>query len=65
LRKADLLGFTRTDVEDAVVAGHARRSRNTGAADWLVETGRIAVVYNHPVSDDGLAALVVTLWRRT
>jgi hypothetical protein len=64
LVKADLLGFTRTDVEQAVLAGHARRRRNSGAGDWLLVAGRLAVVYKHPVSGDGLIALVVTLWRR-
>ena len=31
--KAEMLGVTRTDVERAVLEGHARRTRNTGAAD--------------------------------
>jgi hypothetical protein len=30
--KANLLGFARADIEDAVLAGHRERSRNTGAA---------------------------------
>ena len=63
LAKAQLLGVARTDVEDAVLAGHDRRSRNTGAADWLVSFGRIAVAYNYPANDES-TALVVTLWRR-
>ncbi len=63
LAKAQLLGFTRADVEDAVLEGHERRSRNTGAADWLVMAGRIAVAYNYP-ADDEMTALVVTLWRQ-
>lgn len=60
LVKADLLGYTRTDVEAAVLDGHSARMANTGAADWLVESGRLAVVYNHPDGEDDLAALVVT-----
>jgi hypothetical protein len=63
LVKAELLGIARSDVEDAVVDLHGRRSRNTGAADWLVVAGRIAIAYNYPASDE-LTALVVTLWRR-
>lgn len=65
LVKADLLGFTHADVEAAVLEGHSTRRANTGAADWLVEAGRFVVAYNHPDGDDDLAALVVTLWRRT
>jgi hypothetical protein len=36
LAKAQLLGITRIDVEDAVLEGHSSRSKNTGAADWLL-----------------------------
>jgi hypothetical protein len=50
LVKADLLGYTRTDVEAAVLDEHSARMANTGAADWLVESGRLAVVYNHPTA---------------
>jgi hypothetical protein len=64
LVKAELLGVTRSDVEHAVLDGHPRRTRNTGAADWLVRAGRLMVAYNHPHGDDGLTSLVVTLWRR-
>jgi hypothetical protein len=63
--KAELLGFARTDVEAAVVDGHRSRKSNTGAADWLVEAGRLAVAYNHPDGHDEIAAFIVTLWRRT
>jgi hypothetical protein len=62
--KAELLGVTRTDLERVVLEGHARRERNTGAADWLVSEGKMMVAYNHPHGDDALSALVVTLWRR-
>jgi len=64
LAKAQFLGIARTDVEDAVVARHAHRLRNTGAADWLVGSGRLMVAYNHPADGDELAAQVVTLWRQ-
>jgi hypothetical protein len=63
LVKADVLGVTRADVEDAVLTRHGHRRRNTGAADWLVVTGRVAIAYNHPAGDE-LTALVVTLWRQ-
>lgn len=63
LSKAELLGVARTDVEDAILNGHGDRSRNTGAADWLIASGRFAIAYNYP-ADDELTALVVTLWRR-
>jgi hypothetical protein len=63
--KAELLGFARADVEAAVLDGHRSRRSNTGASDWLVEAGRLAVAYNYPDGDDEVAALIVTLWRRT
>lgn len=50
--------------EHAILVGHARRSRNTGAADWLVRVGRLVVAYDHPDDDDAAVARVVTLWRR-
>jgi hypothetical protein len=63
LVKAQLLGISRSDVEDAILGHHDRRVRNARAADWLVLSGRLVVAYNHPADDD-LTALVVTLWRR-
>jgi hypothetical protein len=63
LVKAQLLGISRSDVEDAILTGHDRRVRNVRAADWLVQSGRLVVAYNHP-EGDALTALVVTLWRR-
>jgi hypothetical protein len=36
LAKTELLRIARADVEDAVLNGHRNRSRNTGAADWLI-----------------------------
>lgn len=65
LVKAQVLGIARADVEDAVLSGHESRSRNTGAADWLIVAGGLAIVYNHPAGDDELVALIVTLWRRS
>jgi len=63
LAKAQLLGIGLADVEDAVLADHEKRTRNTGAADWLLRSGRLAIAYNYP-DDDYLAARVVTLWRQ-
>jgi hypothetical protein len=63
LVKAQLLGISRSDVEDAILTGHDRRVRNVRAAEWLVQSGRLVVAYNHP-EGDALTALVVTLWRR-
>jgi hypothetical protein len=34
-----LLNFSRSDVEHAILAQHARRSRNTGPADWPARIG--------------------------
>lgn len=64
LVKAELLGLARMDVEQIVLAGHRQRTRNAGAADWLVERGRLVVAYNHPDGSDDLAAYVVSVWRR-
>ena len=63
LVKARLLGYARSDVEALILAGHDRRGRNTGAADWLARSGRLMVAYNFPATDE-LTAHVVTLWRR-
>jgi hypothetical protein len=63
LVKAQLLGVPQTDIEEAILSGHEQRRRNTGAADWLVVSGRIAIAYNYP-ADDELTALIVTLWRQ-
>jgi hypothetical protein len=62
LVKAQLLGFTRTDVEEIVLRDHAKRARNTGAADWLLRSGRLSIAYNNPSTDE-LTVLLVTLWR--
>jgi hypothetical protein len=61
--KAHLLDYSRSDVEDLVLTRHAHRARNTGAADWLVRSGRLVVAYNFPAADGG-AAHIVTLWRQ-
>ena len=56
LVKAELLSVPRADIEHVVLTRHERRSRNTGAADWLVVAGRLAVAYNHPADGDELTA---------
>lgn len=64
LAKAELLGIARADVEDTILSQHERRTRNTGAADWLLVSGRLVTAYDYPAGDE-LTALVVTLWRRS
>ncbi len=63
LVKAQMLGLALADVEEALLGRHAQRTHNTGAADWLIRSGGLAVAYNYP-ADDELTALIVTLWRR-
>jgi hypothetical protein len=63
--KAELLGIAGAEVEDAILAGHSRRTRNAHSADWLLKAGgRLAIAYNHPDRGDELGARVVTLWRQ-
>ncbi len=64
LDKAQQLGFTRRDVESAVLEGHRERRRNKGQARWLVAAGRLVVAYEHPDDEDPLIAPIVTVWRR-
>ncbi len=63
LVKAHLLGYARSDVEELVLARHHHRMRNTGAADWVVRSGTLAVAYNFHGAGD-LTAHIVTLWRQ-
>jgi hypothetical protein len=64
LVKAQQLGIATADIEDALLAEHERRTRNTRAADWFVRSGRLTIAYNYPAGDE-LTALVVTLWRQS
>jgi hypothetical protein len=48
LVKAEVLGFSRVGVEDAVLERYDERTRNTGSADWLLTAGSLAVAFNHP-----------------
>jgi hypothetical protein len=64
LDKAHELGFTRHDVEEALLVGHRERRRNKGKAAWQVTGGRLVIAYEHPDGDDPLMARVVTVWRR-
>jgi len=63
--EAQLLGIARADIEDAVLSDHDKRARNTGAADWLLRSGRLAIAYHYPAADEELTALIVTLWRQS
>ena len=64
VEKARQLGFSRSDVETALLEGHRNRQRNPGQAQWRVLAGRLAIAYEHPDHDDPLVARVVTIWRR-
>jgi hypothetical protein len=64
LEKAQQLGFTRSDVESALLEGHRERQRNAGRARWRVIAGKLVIAYEHPDGDDPLVARVVTMWRR-
>jgi uncharacterized protein YciI len=52
-----------SDVEDALLEGHARRLANTRAADWLLLVGPLAIAYNHPDGGDVSTARIVTVYR--
>ena len=43
LVRAESLGIARSLVEDAVTAEHARRRKNPGAADWVLDVGRYTI----------------------
>jgi hypothetical protein len=64
LDKAQQLGFSRRDVESALLEGHRARRRNKGRARWRVAAGRLVIAYEHPDGDDPLVARIVTVWRR-
>jgi hypothetical protein len=60
--RADRYGVALTDAARAVLAGHERRRRNPGSADWLTRAGPLTVAYNWPDAGDPITARVVTLW---
>jgi hypothetical protein len=62
--KALLLSASIVDIEDALLANHADRTANTGAAEWMIRVGSWAIAYDHPTGDDVTTAKIVTLWRR-
>jgi hypothetical protein len=64
LDKAGQLGFSRHDVEAALLDGHHERMRNKGSAAWQIATGRLVIIYEYPDDEDVFAARVVTIWRR-
>jgi len=47
----------------SLLAGHGRRSRNRGAAEWRLTVGRLVLVYDYPDQGDPATACIVTLWR--
>jgi hypothetical protein len=55
-------GLTREDVEQAVRDEHPIREANSGEADWRVDTGRMAVLYDYPDKDDINTIRIVTAW---
>ncbi len=61
--KAEQLSAAFLDVEDGLLANHASRTVNTGAADWLVAVGPWVIAYDHPFDGDTSTATIVTLWR--
>jgi len=61
--KAATLGFSRGDVEQAVIRNHDARRRNRGTAVWRVTVGRLVVLYDHPDRGDSSTARIITLWR--
>jgi hypothetical protein len=61
--KAQLIGLSRTEIEDAILTRHAERTSNTRSADWLLAHGSLRIAYNHPSAGDATIAKVVTLWR--
>ncbi len=60
LDKAQQLGFTRRDVESALLEGHREWRRNKGQARWLLASGRLVIAYEYPDGEDLLAARIVT-----
>ncbi len=62
--KALQLSASMIDVEDGLLASHARRTANTRSADWQVRVGPWMIAYDHPSGDDATTAKIVTLWRR-
>jgi hypothetical protein len=48
LDEARHLGFTRRDVEAALLDGHRERWRNKGRARWWVAVGRLVIACEHP-----------------
>ena len=51
------------DVADVLLAGHARRRRNPGDADWLLRERGITIAYDWPDRDDAMTAVVISVWR--
>jgi hypothetical protein len=54
--------LTKDLVEQAIREGHPMREANEGRADWIVDVGRFAVVYDHPGWGDFDAVRIVSVW---
>jgi uncharacterized protein YciI len=63
LERLESAGLVPSDVEDALLEGHARRLANTRAADCLLLVGPFAIAYNHPDGGDVSTARIVTVYR--
>ena len=54
--------LTKDLVEHAIREGHPMRETNEGEADWIIDTGLFAVVYDHPDWGDLGAVRIVSVW---
>ncbi len=57
----------RSELESAILAGHADRQINHGAADWLIrglliDGRRFEIVYDHPHGYDHTTVRIVSVW---
>jgi uncharacterized protein YuzE len=64
LHKAERLGYTREQVERAVLERHAECRRNPGSGGWRVTDGKLMIVNDYPDRADLARAWIITLWRR-
>jgi hypothetical protein len=63
LAKAQLIGFSPAEIEDAILTRHDERTSNTRSADWLLAHRSLRIAYNYPSAGDPFVAKVVTVWR--
>lgn len=55
-------GIPYRDIADAVLGGHERRQRNSGAGQWIVRKPRLTVIYDWPDGEDQTTARIITVW---